>query len=245
MDIHKNECVFIETENRFAAPPALHQDGNICSRNCTFMSFVFCFFSLPLIDIVFKLFRSRPHRPCQSSVLIRRAPRTTIYRRRQLWPPRLRRPSLLRRRTVAAPLVSDVASIVFTLAGFANPRRKELRELGTDKGAQYRPHWAADCTHVVAACKIGTKTSEAKAAGVPIVSETWFRNICSRNCTFMAFVFFFFSLPLIDIVFQLVRSRPHRACQSSVLQLQSKFRHSRTRSRHASCATSMAKRCPT
>ena len=39
--------------------------------------------------------------------------------------------------------------VVFSLSGFKNPFRGELREKAVEMGAQYQPDWNKNCTHLV------------------------------------------------------------------------------------------------
>lgn len=53
--------------------------------------------------------------------------------------------------TIAVPdqLSSMQTGVVFSLSGFKNPLRANLRGKATDMGAKFQPDWTDSCTHLV------------------------------------------------------------------------------------------------
>lgn len=49
------------------------------------------------------------------------------------------------------PNHSLLAGVTFTLSGYQNPRRSQLRQAAMSLGARYSPDWGTHCTHVVCA----------------------------------------------------------------------------------------------
>ena len=47
------------------------------------------------------------------------------------------------------PFSKLLEGVVFSLSGFKNPFRGQLREKGMEMGAQYRGDWDSECTHLV------------------------------------------------------------------------------------------------
>jgi len=39
--------------------------------------------------------------------------------------------------------------VFFAISGYQNPLRGQIRELGLEMGARYRPDWDSSCTHLV------------------------------------------------------------------------------------------------
>jgi DNA-repair protein XRCC1 len=44
-----------------------------------------------------------------------------------------------------------LAGLSFSLSGFVNPERGDLRQAGTDLGAKYNPEWTPTTTHLICA----------------------------------------------------------------------------------------------
>ncbi|CAH2089970.1 unnamed protein product [Euphydryas editha] len=68
-----------------------------------------------------------------------------------------------------------LAGVRFTLSGYENPRRGELRAAALALGARYVPTFTRDCTHLVCAFPNTPKLREARAAGsrAVAVSGEW------------------------------------------------------------------------
>jgi hypothetical protein len=65
-----------------------------------------------------------------------------------------------------------LAGLSFSLSGFVNPERGDLRQAGTDLGAKYNPEWTPTTTHLI--CAIAG-TPKAVQVGYCIIhrSQTW------------------------------------------------------------------------
>lgn len=63
--------------------------------------------------------------------------------------------------------------VVFTLSGFKNPFRGQLRESASEMGARYEPDWSPDCTHLVCAFPNTPKYNQVKAKKGVIVRKEW------------------------------------------------------------------------
>ena len=69
--------------------------------------------------------------------------------------------------------VSEVLSeVVFVLSGFQNPLRSDIREIGLSMGAQYRPDWCSEATHLICAIPNTPKFNQVKGKGI-IVGKEW------------------------------------------------------------------------
>lgn len=49
------------------------------------------------------------------------------------------------------PLKEIMKGVVFSLSGYKNPKRSDLREKGIEMGARYKPDWDSTCTHLICA----------------------------------------------------------------------------------------------
>ncbi|KAL7671201.1 hypothetical protein ACOME3_006112 [Neoechinorhynchus agilis] len=67
----------------------------------------------------------------------------------------------------------------FSLSGYENPRRAEIRDKAVQMGAQYFPKWTQFCTHLICAFPNTPKYEEAHRNGGIIVSEKWILD-CER-----------------------------------------------------------------
>jgi DNA-repair protein XRCC1 len=63
--------------------------------------------------------------------------------------------------------------VVFSLSGYINPQRRELRETASMLGAVYRPEWSPDCTHLLCAFDNTPKIEQALRSGGIIVRGEW------------------------------------------------------------------------
>ncbi|XP_045451976.1 DNA repair protein XRCC1 [Melitaea cinxia] len=80
------------------------------------------------------------------------------------------------------PADGVLAGVCFTLSGYENPRRAELRAAALALGAAYRPDYSSDCTHIVCAFPNTPKLRAARAAGsrAAAVSGEWITE-CARS----------------------------------------------------------------
>ncbi|NXR19550.1 XRCC1 protein, partial [Cinclus mexicanus] len=63
--------------------------------------------------------------------------------------------------------------VVLVLSGFQNPLRAHLRAAAVALGAQYRPDWTEDSTHLVCAFARTPKAARARQLGGVVVSPGW------------------------------------------------------------------------
>ncbi|XP_003386033.1 PREDICTED: DNA repair protein XRCC1-like [Amphimedon queenslandica] len=63
--------------------------------------------------------------------------------------------------------------VVFSLSGFQNPLRGNLREKGLEMGAEYEPDWGQRCTHLISAFSGTPKFNTVKSKGGLIVKKEW------------------------------------------------------------------------
>nr|XP_026487959.1 DNA repair protein XRCC1 isoform X1 [Vanessa tameamea] len=75
-----------------------------------------------------------------------------------------------------------LAGVAFTLSGYENPLRAELRGVGLRLGARYLPGWRG-CTHLVCAFPNTPKVREARAGGggAAAVGGEWLRACAARR----------------------------------------------------------------
>ncbi|XP_059728836.1 LOW QUALITY PROTEIN: DNA repair protein XRCC1 [Haemorhous mexicanus] len=69
-----------------------------------------------------------------------------------------------------APILGGV---VLALSGFQNPLRGHLRAAATALGAEYRPDWTPECTHLVCAFPRTPKAARARQRGGVVVGARW------------------------------------------------------------------------
>lgn len=62
--------------------------------------------------------------------------------------------------------------VVFTLSGFVNPQRAELREKACEMGATFKSDWDKDCSHLICAFSNTPKYNQVKGKG-KIVKADW------------------------------------------------------------------------
>ncbi|KAF7261907.1 hypothetical protein EG68_00875, partial [Paragonimus skrjabini miyazakii] len=65
-----------------------------------------------------------------------------------------------------------LSDVIFSLSGYQNPLRNEVRKKALDLGATFRQNWSTDCTHLICAFPNTPKFKEAKNKGI-IVSDKW------------------------------------------------------------------------
>lgn len=63
--------------------------------------------------------------------------------------------------------------VIFTISGYQNPLRGELRQKALDMGAKYRPDWSQDCTHLICAFANTPKFNQVKGKRGKIVKKDW------------------------------------------------------------------------
>ncbi|KAM4876210.1 DNA repair protein XRCC1 [Sylvia borin] len=66
-----------------------------------------------------------------------------------------------------------LGGVVLALSGFENPLRGRLREAALGLGAQYRPDWGQDCTHLVCAFPRTPKAQRARLQGGVVIGPAW------------------------------------------------------------------------
>ncbi|NWT77166.1 XRCC1 protein, partial [Prunella himalayana] len=63
--------------------------------------------------------------------------------------------------------------VVLALSGFQNPLRGHLRAAAAALGAEYRPDWTPECTHLVCAFARTPKAARARQEGGVVVGARW------------------------------------------------------------------------
>nr|XP_054510062.1 DNA repair protein XRCC1 [Agelaius phoeniceus] len=66
-----------------------------------------------------------------------------------------------------------LAGVVLALSGFQNPLRGHLRAAAAAMGAEYRPDWTPECTHLVCAFPRTPKAARARQRGGVVVGARW------------------------------------------------------------------------
>ncbi|XP_066426974.1 DNA repair protein XRCC1 [Molothrus aeneus] len=66
-----------------------------------------------------------------------------------------------------------LAGVVLALSGFQNPLRGHLRAAAAAMGAEYRPDWTPECTHLVCAFPRTPKAARARQQGGVVVGARW------------------------------------------------------------------------
>ncbi|XP_053825393.1 LOW QUALITY PROTEIN: DNA repair protein XRCC1 [Vidua macroura] len=66
-----------------------------------------------------------------------------------------------------------LGGVVLALSGFQNPLRAHLRAAAAALGAEYRPDWTPECTHLVCAFARTPKAARGAAAGGVVVAPGW------------------------------------------------------------------------
>merc|ERR1712083_468564 len=70
------------------------------------------------------------------------------------------------------PFGQLLSGVVFTISGYQNPFRGELRQKALDMGARYRGDWDDSCTHLICAFVNTPKFNQVKGRG-KIVKKDW------------------------------------------------------------------------
>ncbi|KAG2383699.1 hypothetical protein C9374_004370 [Naegleria lovaniensis] len=70
--------------------------------------------------------------------------------------------------------------VVIVISGIANPERTTLRETALKMGAQYRPQFTSDTTHVIAAIANTDKSNQALSNGAFVLKKEWIYD-CDTN----------------------------------------------------------------
>ncbi|CAH8516987.1 unnamed protein product [Heterobilharzia americana] len=65
-----------------------------------------------------------------------------------------------------------LSNVIFTLSGYQNPLRSQIRDKAIELGAKYRQDWGPDCTHLICAFPNTPKFNIVKGKGI-IVSDKW------------------------------------------------------------------------
>ncbi|EDQ84941.1 uncharacterized protein MONBRDRAFT_29749 [Monosiga brevicollis MX1] len=81
--------------------------------------------------------------------------------------------------TAPPPYRDILKGVRFTLSGYQNPRRGQLRDLALGMGAQYAAQWDSRCTHSISAFEQTPKNTQARRDGGIIVSKDWLES-CDR-----------------------------------------------------------------
>ena len=71
------------------------------------------------------------------------------------------------------PFEKLMDGVVFTLSGFPNPFRGELRQKALDMGATYKVEWDNTCTHLICAFVNTPKFNQTKSQSGKIVKKEW------------------------------------------------------------------------
>jgi len=70
--------------------------------------------------------------------------------------------------------------VIFTISGFQNPLRGEIRQKGLEMGARYRKDWDDSCTHLICAFANTPKFNQVKGKGC-IVMKDWIEECYSQR----------------------------------------------------------------
>ncbi|XP_027766422.1 DNA repair protein XRCC1-like, partial [Empidonax traillii] len=73
-----------------------------------------------------------------------------------------------------------LGGVVLVLSGFQNPLRGQIRAAAVALGAQYRPDWTPDSTHLVCAFPRTPKATQARQLGGVVVGPDWIWD-CQRE----------------------------------------------------------------
>lgn len=71
------------------------------------------------------------------------------------------------------PYKEILDGVVFVLSGYANPKRRRIKDLAIAMGAKYQIKWNDQCTHLICSFKNTHKYNHAKAKNARIVKEHW------------------------------------------------------------------------
>nr|CAH8845930.1 unnamed protein product [Trichobilharzia regenti] len=89
-------------------------------------------------------------------------------------PPKTPETSEVRRTAKPSHSTSNkpLSNVIFTLSGYQNPLRSQIRDKALELGAKYRQDWTTDCTHLICAFPNTPKFNTVKGKGI-IVSDKW------------------------------------------------------------------------
>ncbi|XP_045500114.1 DNA repair protein XRCC1 [Colias croceus] len=89
----------------------------------------------------------------------------------------------LRPGSVCSDIGQILAGTVLALSGYVHPRRGALRELALRLGAQYRPDYTRDCTHLICAFPNTPKLKAVRSADTPCfaVKGEWLEQCCAAR----------------------------------------------------------------
>merc|ERR1712142_6266 len=79
-----------------------------------------------------------------------------------------------------APFCELFKGVVFTISGFQNPLRGDIRQKALDMGAKYCGDWNSSCTHLVCAFANTPKFNQVKGKGI-IVKKEWIEECHSQR----------------------------------------------------------------
>merc|ERR1711881_122815 len=77
------------------------------------------------------------------------------------------------RKYKTVPFEKLMGGVVFTISGYQNPFRAELRQKALDMGARYRGDWDNSCTHLICAFVNTPKFNQVKSKSGKIVKKEW------------------------------------------------------------------------
>ena len=77
------------------------------------------------------------------------------------------------RKYKTVPFEKLMTDVVFTISGFQNPFRGEIRQKALDMGAKYRGDWDNSCTHLICAFVNTPKFNQVKSKSGKIVKKEW------------------------------------------------------------------------
>ncbi len=78
----------------------------------------------------------------------------------------------VKRPVVSKPFGQFMSDVVFTISGFQNPLRGNIRQKAIEMGAKYRGDWDNSCTHLVCAFTNTPKFNQVRGKG-KIVTKDW------------------------------------------------------------------------
>jgi hypothetical protein len=79
------------------------------------------------------------------------------------------------------PSTLPLSKVILVISGIANPERSTLKDTAISLGAQYRPQWTSDSTHLICAMENTDKFWEAKNAGGKVVTKDWIYACAKKN----------------------------------------------------------------
>ncbi|XP_015789579.1 DNA repair protein XRCC1 [Tetranychus urticae] len=74
---------------------------------------------------------------------------------------------------VDQPFCQLMKGVTFTISGFQNPLRSEIRSKGLQMGAKYKGDWDRSCTHLICAFPNTPKFNQVNGTGGKIVTKEW------------------------------------------------------------------------